>query len=118
MTSESIQYLAALHKEIDDFFSFDEIKTLCFDLGVDHENIPGEIRSAFIRNLIVSLARQKRLQVLLDRVREERPSVAWPDIPADFELPEAIAQEISLGLGVHPFTRVSPLPKSPPWWLS
>lgn len=93
MTTKSAQYLATLHKQIDTYFSFDDVKMLCFNLGVDYENIPGNIRSAFIRNLIVSLAKQSRLQELVDNVREERPRVNWQDVPSDFELPASIAQE-------------------------
>lgn len=93
MASESAQYLATLHKQIDQYFSFNEIKTICFDLGVDYENIPGNIRSAFIRNLIVSLAKQNRLQELVGIVRAERPFLDWQDVPANFELLDTIAQE-------------------------
>ncbi len=87
------QYLSTLHKQIDNYFNFNEVKTLCFDLGIDYENIPGDVRSAFIRNLIVSLAKQNRLQELVDKVRVERPFIDWQDIPANFELPASVAQE-------------------------
>ncbi len=93
MASESAKYLSTLHKQIDQYFSFSEVRTLCFDLGVDYENIPGDHRSAFIRNLIVSLAKQSRLQELVDQVKAERPFVDWQNVPADFELPKSIAQE-------------------------
>ncbi|VAW32643.1 hypothetical protein MNBD_CHLOROFLEXI01-2454 [hydrothermal vent metagenome] len=93
MTTESAQYLATLHKQIDTYFSFSEVRTLCFNLGVDYENIPGDRRSAFIRNLVVSLAKQGRLQELVDNVREERSRVDWQDVPPDFELPTSVAQE-------------------------
>jgi hypothetical protein len=93
MTTESAKYLSTLHKQIDQYFSFSEVRTLCFDLGVDFENIPGDIRSAFIRNLIISLAKQNRLQALVNLVRQERPFVDWQDVPPDFELPTSMAQE-------------------------
>jgi hypothetical protein len=93
MTTESAKYLSTLHKQIDQYFSFSEVRTLCFDLGVDFENIPGDIRSAFIRNLIISLAKQNRLQALVNLVRQERPFVDWQDVPPDFALPTAMAQE-------------------------
>jgi hypothetical protein len=93
MTTESAQYLSTLHKQIDRYFNFSEVKTLCFNLGVDYENIPGDIRSAFIRNLIISLAKRERLPELINLLRRERPRVAWQDVPADFELPPSMAQE-------------------------
>ncbi|MAU00080.1 MAG: hypothetical protein CL608_23310 [Anaerolineaceae bacterium] len=93
MATESAKYLSTLHKQIDQYFSFSEVRELCFELGVDHENIPGDHRSAFIRNLIVSLAKQNRLQELINHVRQERPHVDWQNVPADFQLPESVAQE-------------------------
>ncbi len=93
MASESAQYLSKLHKQIDQYFSFSEVRTLCFDLGVDYENIPGDHRSAFIRNLIVSLAKQNRLQELVAHIKAQRPFVDWENVPTDFELPSTIAQE-------------------------
>ncbi len=93
MTTESTQYLATLHQQINKYFNFSEVKTICFNLGVDHENIPGNIRSAFIRNLIVSMAKRNRLQELVDHVKAERPFVKWQNVPANFELPDSIAQE-------------------------
>ena len=93
MATNSAKYLSTLHKQIDQYFSFSEVRTLCFNLGVDYENIPGDHRSAFVRNLIVSLAKQSRLQELIDEVRAERPRVDWQNVPADFELPSSIAEE-------------------------
>jgi len=93
MITNSASYLSTLHRQIDNYFNISEVRTLCLKLGVDDENIPGDHRSAFVRNLIVSLARQIRLPDLVDEVRRERPSVNWQDVPADFALPAAIAQE-------------------------
>lgn len=93
MSTDNAQYLSTLHKQIDARFSFSEVKTLCFDLGVDYENIPGNTRSVFIRNLIVSLAKENRLQELVDRVRKQRGFVDWQNVPVNFELPTSVAQE-------------------------
>lgn len=93
MATNNAKYLSTLHKQIDQYFSFSEVRTLCFNLGVDYENIPGDHRSAFIRNMIISLAKQGRLQELINEVRAERAFVDWQDVPADFELPSNMAQE-------------------------
>ncbi len=93
MATDSSKYLATLHKQIDQYFSLAEVRTLCFEMGVDYENIPGNMKSAFIRNLIVSLARKGQLQEIVDLVRIQRPHVAWENVPPDFSLPESVAQE-------------------------
>ncbi|MCP4416406.1 MAG: hypothetical protein GY805_07280 [Chloroflexi bacterium] len=93
MTTDSAKYLSSLHKQIDERFSFSEVRTLCFDMGIDYDNVPGNTKSAFIRNLLVSLAREGRLQELVGRVREERSRVDWQNVPTDFELPASIAEE-------------------------
>ena len=93
MATNSAKYLSDLHKQIDERFSFSEVRTLCFDMGIDFDNVPGDTKSAFIRNLLVSVAREGRLQELINLVRQERGFINWEDVPADFELPKSIAQE-------------------------
>jgi hypothetical protein len=90
---DSADYLSTLHRQINEYFNFSEVRTLCFYLGVDYDDVPGNNRSAFVRNLIVSLARKGALQRLVDRAREERPFLEWPNVPADFTLPASIADE-------------------------
>ena len=93
MTSESTKYLSSLHKQINKWFDLSAIKVLYFELGVDTENVPRDNCSAHIRYLIVSLAKQTRLQQLIYFIRKKRPFVDWEDVPLQFELPAAIAQE-------------------------
>lgn len=93
MTTDSSQYLAALHKQIDRVFNLEEVRTLCFDLGVDFDSVRGEGKSARIRELILQLARQERLQELIDLVRLQRPRTEWADVPETLELPAALANE-------------------------
>jgi hypothetical protein len=87
MTTDSSRYLSDLHKQIDRLFNLEEVRTLCFDLGVDFDNVAGEGKSARIRELILQLARREELQRLIDLVRQERPRAAWANVPADFNLP-------------------------------
>jgi hypothetical protein len=95
MITNSSQYLSNLHKEMDARFSLGEVHTLCFNLGIDYENVPGDTRSIQIRNLLISLAKQgnDRLQELIDMVRMERPRTPWQDVPLDFQLPPSVANE-------------------------
>jgi hypothetical protein len=87
MTTDSSRYLSDLHKQIDRLFNLEEVRTLCFDLGVDFDNVAGEGKSARIRELILQLARRDELPRLIDLVRQERPNAVWTGVPANFSLP-------------------------------
>ncbi len=91
--TDSNQYLSSLHKQIDGLFSMEEMRTLAFDLGVDYENVPGNIRSAFVRNLILQMARDNRLHELVRAVQVARPRANVPSVPSDFQLPPTAVQE-------------------------
>ncbi len=91
--TDSNQYLSSLHKQIDGLFSMEEMRTLAFDLGVDYENVPGNVRSAFVRNLILQMARDNRLHELVRAVQVARPRANVPSVPSDFQLPSSVAQE-------------------------
>lgn len=84
-------YLSDLHGKLSSYFNLEEIRTICFGMGVDYDSLPGEGKAAKARELIYELARKGRLQELVDRLRIERRHVAWADPPADLELPQAAA---------------------------
>ncbi len=54
----------ALFKAIQKRINMDEFKTLCFILGVDVDEIPGETKSAKVRELILWFKRRSRLSEL------------------------------------------------------
>lgn len=62
-------------------FSLAEIRTLCFDLGIDYDDLGGEGKSGKIRELIMHLSRRKRLRDLVELASRERPQINWPNIP-------------------------------------
>jgi hypothetical protein len=76
-------------------FSRAELHTLCFAIGINDDDLPGETRTEQARELINLLTRQKRVPELLELVRRERPSVQWPTIPNDLtiEAPSTSAPE-------------------------
>lgn len=59
-------------------FNIDEVKTLCFSLEIDYENLPGETKNSKIRELILYVRRIDRFQDLLLKAKQERPNVTWP----------------------------------------
>ena len=83
--STSTGYLAQLRQKLDDHFSLDELRTLCFDIGVDYEVLVGSSgKSELTRSLIAYLARRGTLHELIQICQKLRPRVAWAEyIPLD-----------------------------------
>ena len=86
MATDSARYLSALLAQMDGAFSLEEVKSLCFELGVDFDNLRGETKEGRIRDLIVQLVRRNRLPALLAALRAQRPDDAWADAPPDLDL--------------------------------
>jgi hypothetical protein len=90
MTTNSETYLTNLHRLLDRYFSLEEIRTLCFDLGVDYDSMRNEGKPAHIRELILALGRDGRLPELLALAQHQRRHVARPPVPPDFQLPASL----------------------------
>lgn len=103
------EFLNILFESLNRYFSLDEIRTICFNMGIDYDSIPGEAKSAKTRELIQDLARNQRLRELLDLVTRYRPRVAWPPMPENFQLSSSLewasssqtAQSIQYGDVIH-----------------
>lgn len=65
--------LVVLRRFVAERYSFDEFRTLCFDLGVRYAGLAGEGPDAKARELILHLWRQGRLADLLAILEESRP---------------------------------------------
>ena len=78
-------YVQQLYELLLSHFDLSELRTLCFFLGIEYDDLLDEGRSAKARELLLLLARKDRLVDFLKLVREERPSVQWPDVPPDFQ---------------------------------
>lgn len=95
MNSAAI-YLTKLHRLLNEYFSLEEIRTLCFNLHIDYESVPGEEKQSRIRELLLGLGRRSRLTDLIPLLQQERPLVDWPPVPDDFRLPESLAEETAV----------------------
>jgi hypothetical protein len=56
-------------------FSLSELRDLCFDLGIDFEDVPGETRRMKVIELIGHLQRRGRLEELIRQVQVRRPQL-------------------------------------------
>jgi hypothetical protein len=55
----------------------DELRDVCFDVGLDYENLLGDNHHLKARSLINYFSRQRRLLVLLDGCQNVRPDIDW-----------------------------------------
>ncbi|MCP4418853.1 MAG: hypothetical protein GY805_19730 [Chloroflexi bacterium] len=80
MTSENPtrEQLTQLRKLLIKHFSLNELRVLCFDMGLEYEELPGDTRTTKMHGLIEYLQRRGKLPKLLAEVSEQRPTVTWP----------------------------------------
>jgi len=60
-----------------------ELRTLCFDLGIDYDDLPGEGKANKARELIAYLERRGLVPELVRVGRQMRPDIPWnasPDV--------------------------------------
>jgi hypothetical protein len=57
------------------YFSYEELRLLIFELGIEFEDLPGASKREKSRELIVFLERQGRLSELIQYIRLDRPDV-------------------------------------------
>ncbi|MCA9968482.1 MAG: hypothetical protein KC423_29760, partial [Anaerolineales bacterium] len=78
--ARATQNRAEFLKLLDLHFNESEIDRLCFDLGIDFENLPDKTKVEKARELILYCKRNGRLNDLQTEVREKRSHVEWPKI--------------------------------------
>ncbi|MAT97204.1 MAG: hypothetical protein CL608_08680 [Anaerolineaceae bacterium] len=73
----SRKHLITLRQILETRFSDSELRTLCFDLGVDYEGLPGEGKLNKVRELISYLDRRDRIHQLTKIGKKLRPEISW-----------------------------------------
>ncbi|MCP4603517.1 MAG: response regulator [Proteobacteria bacterium] len=73
-------YLIKLRRILAERFDAGELRTLCFDLGVDYGNLPGESKADKARELVAYLERRDRIYKLAQVGRKHRSDIPWDDI--------------------------------------
>ena len=67
------EHLIKLHQMLASHFNKGELKTLCFYLGIDYDDLPGEGKADKARELISYVERHGRVLELVDVVNQLRP---------------------------------------------
>ena len=75
-------YLAEIQRLLVRHFDAEDLRTLCFKLGVDYDSLPAQGKENKARELALHLERRNRLDELQIAVAIERPDIAWPQPPA------------------------------------
>jgi len=65
-----------LREVLDQRFSLEELKTLCFDLRVDYEDLGGEGKGGKARELVAYMQRHSNLQGLVAAIRRARRDIS------------------------------------------
>jgi hypothetical protein len=81
-STPNIEYLMQLNRVIADYFTLEDIRTLCFELGIDYEDVPGDSKSDKIRELLIYTYNRGLVSKLAARVQQHRPEVTLPAYPA------------------------------------
>jgi hypothetical protein len=76
----SHEQLVKLRHVITDRFSAEELRTLCFDLDVDFDDLRGEGKMTKVRELITYLERRHRIADLVKTGKQIRPDIPWDSI--------------------------------------
>ncbi|MCB8944345.1 MAG: hypothetical protein H6658_11400 [Ardenticatenaceae bacterium] len=74
---ENTQALNILRETLIALFNEGELRDLCFQLGEDYENMPGQNKSDRVRELILLLNRKGQLEKLVGLGRKLRPNGQW-----------------------------------------
>ncbi len=70
---------ACLRKKIQDRFSPSDLRILCFDLGMDYDDLPGSGKAVKVVGLIQHFRKRDDLESLMAYCQEERPRIHWDD---------------------------------------
>ena len=69
-----------LYKQLDAYFGEEDIKSLCFELEIDYDNLPALGKSNKIRELIILVARNNSVDQLIGVCQTSRPKINWDQL--------------------------------------
>lgn len=101
--------LVLLIREMSNHFNLEEIRVLCFELNINYDDLPGEVRSAKIRELVLYLERRGMIPELLDVLTRYRPTIDWDSFVNSKESDINAKQESIVGLFGEAFNNLPPL---------
>lgn len=68
---------AQIRETLDKYFDDGELRTLCFDLGIDYDNLSGDDKADKARELVRHCERRGRVVALYEAIYHRRPNAFW-----------------------------------------
>ena len=85
--------LTQLRDQINHTFNEEELRDLCFELGVEHDSLGGRGKAANVRELITYCQRRHLLPELRAALVQARPALEWSALLPPATLPASPAQQ-------------------------
>lgn len=79
--SSQRKYMTGLRQILTTRFDEGELRTLCFDLELDYDKLPGSGKANIARELISYLNRRERMHELIEVGKQLRPDIDWEGVP-------------------------------------
>ena len=87
-------YLIRLRQTLDTRFSDSELRTLCFDLNVDYDTLPGTGKADKAREIVDYFNRRNRIPELVAAVKEQRSDISLDDTPSKKSINPSLLEEL------------------------
>lgn len=71
-------YRPEVYELLNKSFDQEELKTLCFSMDVDYDNLPATGKAGKARELVLHLERRDQISRLESELRRLRPDITWP----------------------------------------
>jgi hypothetical protein len=110
--SDDFRIYATLRRLMTERFDESDLHTLCFDIGLDYDDLGGDTKGHKIVELLQMVRRTQRLQELLGAGKLLRPDIGW-DVLVVIEQPPAVPPAVSQGVAA-PAPEPLPLPEAEP----
>lgn len=98
----AVPFRVKLRQNLDQGFSVEELTSLCFDLGVDPQDIPGreQGKDYWIEQIILYCERRNLVADLRDRAAQARPALDWPPYTPALASDETPPAPVAPGAGI------------------
>jgi hypothetical protein len=73
----SLRYRQQLRENLMDSFSLEEVQSLCFDLGIEFDDLEGRRKTNKVESLLSYMERRDRIPDLVRVCSQKRPNVVW-----------------------------------------